>query len=214
AERTADLGDVARRTLARLAGTPWGRIPAVLPEAAVLVADDLSPSELAAVPAGRLAGLCTARGGATSHVAIVAAGLGVPAVVALGDDALRVPDGAPIIVDGDRGQVRVFPAAAAREAVERTIAARTTRRRAQLAAALARRPLVSRTLAAGGDKPLPYLPQAAEDNPALGVRGVRLALRHPSLFRSQLRAILRVAPTGACRIMVPMITSLAELRAV
>jgi phosphoenolpyruvate-protein kinase (PTS system EI component) len=84
----------------------------------------------------------------------------------------------------------------------------------QIADALRGRPLVIRTLDAGGDKPLAFAPQAREDNPALGVRGVRLALRHPELLRTQLRAILRVTPAGACRIMVPMIASLAELRAV
>ena len=279
AGRTGDLADLDRRTRARLAGH-GGRLPAELPANAVLIADELLPSELAAVPAGRLAGLCMARGGPTSHAAILAAGLGVPAVVALGDAALRIPDGAPVVVDGDRGRVRVFPAAATREAIERAIAGRTARRRAALAAAhqparttdgaeiavqanlgapgdaaaaiaagadgcgllrteflflgrpdapgedeqaacyqaiadgLAGRPLVIRTLDAGGDKPLGYLPAAREDNPALGVRGVRLALRHPEILRAQLRAILRVRPAGACRIMVPMIASLAELRAV
>ncbi|HEY0991262.1 MAG TPA: putative PEP-binding protein, partial [Kofleriaceae bacterium] len=84
----------------------------------------------------------------------------------------------------------------------------------QIADALQGRPLVIRTLDAGGDKPLAFAPQAREDNPALGVRGVRLALRHPELLRTQLRAILRVAPAGACQIMVPMIASRAELRAV
>jgi phosphocarrier protein FPr len=79
---------------------------------------------------------------------------------------------------------------------------------------LQRRPLVIRTLDAGGDKPLGYLPQPREDNPALGVRGVRLALRHPEILRTQLRAVLRVRPAGVCRIMVPMIARLAELRAV
>jgi multiphosphoryl transfer protein len=279
AERTADLADLERRTLARLAGRR-GRVPAELPDGAVVVADELLPSELAAVPAGRIAGLCIARGGATSHVAILAAGLGVPAVVALGDAALRVPDGAPVIVDGDRGRVRVFPAAATREAAARAIAGRTAQRGAARAAAhqpavtadgaeiavhanlgapgdadaardagadgcgllrteflflgrpdapgedeqaacyqaiadrLHGRPLVIRTLDAGGDKPLGYLAQLREDNPALGLRGVRLALRHPEILRTQLRAVLRVRPAGVCRIMVPMIATLAELRAV
>jgi phosphocarrier protein FPr len=279
-ERVSDLSDLERRTLARLAGRVAGRVPAELPAGAVLVADEILPSELAAVPAGRLAGLCTARGGATSHVAILASGMGVPAVVAIGDGALRIPDGAPMIVDGDRGRVQVYPETATRETVQRAIAGRATRRRAelaaaherastpdgteiavyanlgsvgdaavaldrgaegsgllrteflflerqsapgedeqiaryqQIAAALQGRPLVIRTLDAGGDKPLAYLPQVHEDNPALGVRGVRLALRHPAILRTQLRAILRVRPAGACRIMVPMITSLAELRQV
>jgi phosphocarrier protein FPr len=246
----------------------------------VLVADELAPSELAGVPAGKLAGVCTARGGATSHVAILAAGMGIPAVVAIGDAALRIPDGAPLIIDGDRGKVTVFPAGETRAANERAIAGRSARRSAELAAAhqrartadgveiaiyanlgkvgdarhavdcgaegsgllrseflfldrqtapsedeqaacyqqiadaLGGRPLVIRTLDAGGDKPLPYLPQAPEENPALGVRGVRLSLRHSDLLRTQLRAILRVKPAGVCRVMVPMIASPAELRAV
>jgi phosphocarrier protein FPr len=282
AQRGADLDDLERRTLARLAGgaAAAGRLPAELPDGAVLIADELLPSELAAASAGRLAGVCTARGGSTSHVAILAAGMGVPSVVALGDAALRVPDGAPVIVDADRGQLRVFPAAATREAVDRAIAARAERRRAaranahlpalttdgaaiavhanlgapdhaaaalaagadgcgllrteflflgrntepsedeqaacyqQIADALHGRPLVIRTLDAGGDKPVGYLPHAREDNPALGVRGVRLALRHPGLLRAQLRAILRVAPAGVCRILVPMVASAGELAAV
>ena len=55
------------------------------------------------------------------------------------------------------------------------------------------RPVVVRTLDAGADKPLPFLAQAPEDNPFLGVRGIRLSLAEPALFRTQLRAILRVA---------------------
>ena len=279
AERTGDVRDLERRVLARLAGRAVGRIPAELPDGAVIVADELLPSELAAVPAGRLAGLCTAGGGATSHVAVLASAMAVPAVVALGDAALRVPDGAPILIDGDRGTACVFPAAVTRAAVERAITQRAARRTAELAAArepactsdgaaipvlanLARvgdaaaardagaegcgllrteflfvdrttppgedeqaacyqaiadglggRPLVIRTLDAGGDKPLPYLPAPREANPALGVRGVRLALRHPELLRSQLRAILRVRPAGVCRVLLPMIASPDEVRA-
>lgn len=84
----------------------------------------------------------------------------------------------------------------------------------QIADALAGRPLVIRTLDVGGDKPLPYLPLPKEENPVLGLRGVRVGLREPELLRAQIRAILRVKPAGACRIMVPMIASPSELRAV
>lgn len=280
AERIGDLGDLERRTLARLGNSLAGRIPAELPEHAVLIADELLPSELAAVPAGRLAGIATAGGGATSHVAILAAGLGVPAVVALGAPGLEIPDGAPVVVDGSRGQLCVFPGPAKIERVDRAITARAARGRAaraaahqpavttdgvaiavhanlgsvdeaatasasgadgsglvrteflfldradapsedeqaaryqQIADALGGKPLVIRTLDAGGDKPMPYLPAVREDNPALGVRGVRLVLRHREILRTQLRAILRVQPAGVCRIMVPMIASVGELRAV
>jgi phosphocarrier protein FPr/phosphocarrier protein len=84
----------------------------------------------------------------------------------------------------------------------------------EIAAALGDRPLIVRTFDIGGDKPAPYLPMAAEENPALGVRGVRLNLLRTDLLDTQLRAILRGVPAGQRRIMVPMIVEPAELRQV
>ena len=74
-------------------------------------------------------------------------------------------------------------------------------------------PLIIRTLDIGGDKVVPYLTFPHEDNPFLGVRGVRLCLRHPELFIPQLRAIYRASVTGPVKIMFPMISSLEDLRA-
>ena len=82
-----------------------------------------------------------------------------------------------------------------------------------IATALDGRPLILRTLDIGGDKPVGYLPIPPEDNPALGLRGVRVGFWKPELLRTQLRAVLRVAPQGQCRIMLPMVASLEELRA-
>ncbi|HKS21260.1 MAG TPA: putative PEP-binding protein, partial [Thermoanaerobaculia bacterium] len=76
------------------------------------------------------------------------------------------------------------------------------------------RPVVIRTLDAGSDKPLRYLPLPREENPALGVRGVRASLAYPELLRDQLRAILRVEPWAAIRILLPMITDVAEVESV
>lgn len=73
------------------------------------------------------------------------------------------------------------------------------------------KPVVVRTLDAGGDKDLPYLNLAKEENPFLGVRAIRLCLRRRELFQTQLRAILRAAKAGNLRIMFPMITTMAEL---
>ncbi|HZQ40224.1 MAG TPA: phosphoenolpyruvate--protein phosphotransferase, partial [Rhizomicrobium sp.] len=83
-----------------------------------------------------------------------------------------------------------------------------------IAQALGTKPLTIRTLDIGGDKPAPYLPFPAEENPALGLRGVRVSLWRPDLLAIQLRAILRAVPAAQCRIMVPMIASLAEFREV
>lgn len=79
--------------------------------------------------------------------------------------------------------------------------------------ALAGRPLVVRTLDVGGDKPLPYLPIAEEENPFLGLRGIRLTLRRPELLRQQLTALLKAADDRPLRIMFPMIGRVEEWRA-
>jgi len=76
------------------------------------------------------------------------------------------------------------------------------------------RPVIIRTLDVGGDKPLPYLPMPHEENPFLGVRGVRIGIERPSILRRQVRAILSQAHKGHARIMYPMISALDELRAV
>ena len=75
------------------------------------------------------------------------------------------------------------------------------------------RKLVVRTLDVGGDKPLGYLPLPHEANPFLGMRGLRVSLERPDLFRTQLRAILRAVPLGDLHIMFPMVATLEELRA-
>jgi phosphoenolpyruvate-protein kinase (PTS system EI component) len=84
----------------------------------------------------------------------------------------------------------------------------------QVAAGLDGRPLTIRTLDVGGDKALDYLPMPHEDNPALGLRGVRTSLFRRDLLREQLRAILRVQPVSQCRILLPMVTDVAEVIAV
>jgi phosphoenolpyruvate-protein phosphotransferase len=83
-----------------------------------------------------------------------------------------------------------------------------------IAEALGPRPLILRLMDVGGDKPLTYLPMPAEENPALGLRGVRTALARPDLLRTQLRAALRVRTPGGLRLLIPMITDLAEIIAV
>jgi phosphoenolpyruvate-protein phosphotransferase len=278
AERVDDLMDLERRVLSALAGDACAEPD--LPAGAILLAGELLPSQLMAIPAGRLAGLCTGGGGPTSHVAILAAAMGIPAVVAVGPGLDAIPEGATVILDADAGTLEASPGAPALEAAQGRLAARATRREAARSAArepatladgtplpvlanlgslaeaqaataggaegcgllrseflfleretapdedeqaeryqavadaLGDRPLVVRLLDIGGDKPVAYLPSPDEDNPALGVRGVRLLLRRPQLLRAQLRAILRVAPGGRCSIMVPMVSRLSELRAV
>jgi len=75
------------------------------------------------------------------------------------------------------------------------------------------RPVTIRTLDAGGDKPIEGVTMSGESNPFLGVRGIRLSLRHPGLFQTQLRALSRAAAHGDLRVMLPMVTVPAELEA-
>jgi len=283
AERVDDLVDLERQVLRALSGEEDEGT--ILPPGSILLADELLPSQLMGVDPGAVAGFVTARGGPTSHVAILAAAMGIPAMVAVGGALLKVKDGATLILDADSGLLRVAPDAPALEAAQTALAQRQARRAAAqaaahdpcvtrdgvrievfantgslndalaavangaegcgllrteflfldrdtppdedeqarqyqaIASALDGRPLIIRTLDVGGDKAAPYLPIPAEENPALGLRGVRVSLWRPHLLKTQLRAILRVKPPqgqkgGQCKIMVPMIASLDELRAV
>jgi phosphocarrier protein FPr/phosphocarrier protein len=278
-ERVDDLIDLESQVLLALSGAAPAAIPQ-LPERAILVAEDLKPSQLVSLDANKLAGICLAAGGPTSHVAILAAAMGVPALVALGTSVLTVEDGVWVVLDAEQGNLSISPDQVALAAAEQTLSQRRQRQQSERAAAhvdcrtadgerievfanlgsiaeaqvavahgaegcgllrteflflereqpptedeqlqqyqgiakaLEDRPLVIRTLDIGGDKPIPYLPLPAEENPALGLRGVRTSLWRPDLLRVQLRAILRVQPVDQCRVLLPMITDPAEIRAV
>ncbi len=278
AERVDDLVDLERQVLLDLTGA----IDAApdIPDGAILLADDLLPSQLMGLDAGKLAGVCTAKGGPTSHVAILAAAMNLPAIVAAGPSVSAVPDGAALILDADAGLVDVSPEASVLQAARSAMEARAARRASAratahedcrmadgtrievfanlasqkdaeaavtagaegcgllrteflfmereaapsedeqaavyqaIADALGSRPLTIRTLDVGGDKPVAYIPIPPEENPALGLRGVRTSLWKPELLSTQLRALLRVGASANLRIMIPMVASLAELTAV
>jgi phosphocarrier protein FPr/phosphocarrier protein len=89
-----------------------------------------------------------------------------------------------------------------------------TRHYQQVVDCFAGRAVVIRTLDAGSDKPIPFLPMPRQENPALGLRGIRASLSQPALLRSQLRAVLAVQPQGCCRILLPMVNDVTEIRAV
>ncbi|HTN87668.1 MAG TPA: phosphoenolpyruvate--protein phosphotransferase [Sorangium sp.] len=117
AARAADLRDVGRRVLRLLADAIESA--ASLPShPVVLLADDLSPSDTAKLDPKQVLGLCTAVGGATSHTAIIARSLDIPAVVAAGPAALDVEDGQACILDGDMGVLVVRPTARDRARAE------------------------------------------------------------------------------------------------
>lgn len=276
-DRAIDLRDVERRVLGHLSGGL--EESREIPPDAVIICDDIEPSVLLGLPRAGVAAICTARGGATSHAAILAAARGIPMLVAAGDAVLALVDDADIIVDAVVGLVDVAPSKAAIAEVARRVQQdRETDRAARQAALqpcrltdgtrvevfanlatpadaddavangaegcgllrtefifaeasevpdehdqteiyrtfaerLQGRPLIVRTLDAGGDKPIAYLPFPPEDNPALGLRGIRFTLSRPDLLRTQLRAMLRSVPASQLRIMLPMIVEADEIAA-
>jgi multiphosphoryl transfer protein len=107
AQRANDLLDVGERVLEILTGIK--RKAPSYPANAVLIAEDLTPSDTAAMERGKVMGFATVRGGATSHVAILARSLGIPALAGIEARALELPNGTPVILDGSKGTLRLNP---------------------------------------------------------------------------------------------------------
>ena len=123
AERVDDLLDLESQVLAALTGEALA-IVRELPERAILIADELKPSQFVALDATRLAGICLAGGGPTSHVAILASAVGVPMLAALGPAALDIEDGDWLVLDADHGRLVIRPDRAALAAAEQLLAER------------------------------------------------------------------------------------------
>ncbi|HST64256.1 MAG TPA: putative PEP-binding protein, partial [Mycobacteriales bacterium] len=276
AERVADLDDVRDRAVAGVLGLPMPGVPAP-GHPYVLVADDLAPADTVGLDPATVLALVTERGSPTSHTAILARSLGLPAVVGL-RAAAALADGTIVRVDGSAGTVEagVDPGSATGSALElpaydgpgRTADGHAVQlllnvgsaadlapggrgpagalRDAGIAAAegiglfrtellfldradlptpaeqqgayeavfraVGSRKVVLRTLDAGADKPLPFLGLRPEPNPALGVRGLRVARAQPEVLTGQLDAVARAAAgTGAeVWVMAPMVATAAE----
>ena len=133
AQRATDVRDVGERVLGLLTGVE--RTLPELPADAILVAEDLTPSETAQLDPSRVAGLCTTGGGSTSHVAILARSLGLPALAGVDVRVLDVADGTPAILDGGRGLLRLSPSAAEMDEVRTVRRADAERRATDQAAA-------------------------------------------------------------------------------
>ena len=275
-ERADDFRDLEQQLICILIGK---ETQLSAPAGAIVIADDLYPSDLKPLAAAGIAGIATMRGGATSHLAILAASAGIPMVAAFGKQLCDVEEGELVHLDGDQGRLRRGLSDTDRDALARHMADRSARYTRALEAAqddtvlasgerievfanlgnvedaqearalgaegsgLVRteflfldratppahaeqaqiyraifacfddKPVIFRTLDIGADKPASYLPMEAEDNPALGVRGIRIGLRYPDLLRTQLRAILSAAGARTAYIMAPMVTGVDEVDA-
>ncbi|PZS34181.1 MAG: phosphoenolpyruvate--protein phosphotransferase [Pseudonocardiales bacterium] len=273
--RAADVRAVGDQVLRAMTGQPADAVQGE----GILVARDLTPATAAGLRRDRIRGIVLALGSPTSHAAILARSRGIPTVVGAGPDALAIPAGTTLVVDGGTGEIVVDPAPAVladyrerarrqeRQAAEQLAAAtRPARTRddvdvlvsanlgsvadaraAQasgadaaglvrteflffnrdrapdvdeqeaeyraIAEAMGGRRITIRTLDAGGDKPVPYLRMPAEANPFLGVRGIRLTLKHPALLHDQLVAICRVARETPVSVLFPMVSGPRELLA-
>lgn len=269
AERVADLRDVGDRAVAHLLGTAGPTVPEP-GRPFILAAPDLSPADTATLGDSDVIGILTEHGGPTSHTAILARSLGIPAVVGC-PGAAAIADGTLVVLDGSTGRIELAPDDARRADVRRAAEAtapvtsgpgRTAdghpvallanigtladaeravtfdgegvglfrteflflgrRDRPGVAeqaevygrvfAHFAGRPITVRTLDAGSDKPMAFLELPTEDNPALGVRGIRLAAGDGPLLADQLAALAQAQrATGArLRVMAPMVSTTQE----
>lgn len=273
-ERAADIRDITERMLAILCGS--GASVEAPNHPYVLYAEDLVPSETVTLNPQLVLAIVTEKGSASSHSAILARSMGIPAVV--GSPSLPVSDGTLVAVDGEKGTLLVAPDEITQKHYQHLIGNQQAKRLeldtlrelptvtkdgqmvqlfaniggpSDLSSVLASgaegiglfrseflymdtedfpteecqyaayrtvlegmkgKQVIIRTLDLGADKKVPYFHMKEEDNPALGCRAVRLCLKFPELFLTQLRALLRAGLYGNLAIMIPMISSVEQVR--
>ena len=274
--RAADVRDVSDRILGILSGAVQGGIASDVP--VLLAADDLAPSETVQLDKSKILGFITAGGSGSSHTAILARTMGIPAIVGVGDALKPEYEGRPCIIDGATGNVVIDPDDMTRDYL---LKKREEQLRLQrLLETLKGQPNVTkdgksiriycnigspddvhavqvndgggiglfrseflylnsstfptedeqfeaykhvlsdmdgkeviiRTLDIGADKQIGYFDLPKEDNPAMGMRALRICLTRPEIFRTQLRALFRASAYGKLGIMFPMVTSVWEVR--
>src|SRR5262249_6819735 len=272
--RAGGLADLRDRVVAALGGAGEAAHED-LPEGAILLSHDLTPSRFLAIDWQRLAGAVLTAGSRASHVAMLARARGVPLLTGLRGEPVGLAEEA--VLDAQEGLLVVSPNAATRARYAQRIAAAQDQHRRALAALdrpavtpagqrievmvnvddpgavadeilaasngigllrteflfigrhhlptedeqyaaysripdrLGGKPGVIPPPGVGGGKPLPGMDVDAESNPFLGLRGIRLCLEKPDLFRPQVRALLRAGVSGPLRVMLPMIATAQEL---
>ena len=274
--RAADVKDVSQRILSILCGVVQGGIASDVP--VLLAADDLAPSETIQLDKTKILGFITAGGSGSSHTAILARTMGIPAIVGVGDALKPEYEGRQAIADGSTGALVVDPdddtrarLLKKREEQQRlqrlleTLKGQTNVTKdgktiriycnigspedvhavqvndgggiglfrseflylnsstfptedeqyaayKQVLSDMDGKEVIIRTLDIGADKQIGYFDLPKEDNPAMGMRALRLCLTRPEIFRTQLRALFRASAYGKLGIMFPMVTSVWEVR--
>lgn len=278
-QRASDIADVKVSILKKLLGVKDIEISKV-PKGTVLVCKDLTPSMTSQIVKENVAGIITEVGGPTSHSAILARALEIPAVLSVPGIVDLVEDKDAAIVDGTAGDVFINPEGDVlakyvdkreefikkREELKKFIGKETltadgdkleifcnigTPKDAKKAMecdgegvglfrseflfmdnthlpteeeqfeaykealeTMKGKTVIIRTLDIGGDKDIPYMDFEKEENPFLGFRAVRYCLANPDMYKVQLRAITRASAFGKAKIMVPLVTTVDEVRAV
>jgi phosphotransferase system, enzyme I, PtsP len=274
-ERATDFRDVGHRVLRHLRQEDK---KSAFAKATILVAEELTLSQMTLVSHENLAGIALQSGGVTSHAAILARAFEIPTVVGVEHLMEAVTEGDALVLDGNSGIVYINPSSEVEreyqilmkryDAFRKELLVRLDEptvthdgHRVQMLANIAlpadiqlairygaegigllrsefsfltyedfpdeeqqltlynrileaagKRPVTIRTLDIGADKYPPYLRVPREDNPFLGWRSIRISLELASIFKVQLRAILRAAARHDVKIMFPMISSMEELR--
>lgn len=275
-ERAADVKDISERLIAVLNGSGAGAVQT--DEAAIIVAEDLAPSETVQLDKEKVLSFVTVHGSTNSHTAILARTMGIPALIGTEIPLDESVDGKLGIVDGMNGIIYVEPdgellsqmRAKQREELGKkemlqalkskenvTLDGRKVMLYANIgntkdlaavlqndaegiglfrseflylesdhfpteeeqfrvyknvAETMAGKRAIIRTLDIGADKKCDYFGLEAEENPALGYRGIRICLTQTEVFKTQLRALLRASAFGRLAIMYPMIISVDEVR--
>ena len=274
--RAADVRDVSDRILGILSGAVQGGIASDVP--VLLAADDLAPSETVQLDKSKILGFITAGGSGSSHTAILARTMGIPAIVGVGDALKPEYEGRPCIIDGATGNVVIDPDDMTRDYLLKKREEQLRLQRLletlkgqpnvtkdgksiriycnigspddvhavqvndgggiglfrseflylnspdyptedqqfeaykKVLADMGGKEVIIRTLDIGADKQIGYFNLPKEDNPAMGMRALRICLNRPEIFRVQLRALFRASAYGKLGIMFPMVTSVWEVR--
>ena len=274
--RAADVKDVSSRILDILCGVVAGGIASEVP--VLLAADDLAPSETVQLDKSKILGFITAGGSGSSHTAILARTMGIPAIVGVGDALKPEYEGRPVIIDGGTGNVVIDPDEMTRDRLLKKREEELRLQRLleslkgqpnitkdgksiriycnigspddvhavqvndgggiglfrseflylnctdyptedqqfeaykQVLSAMEDKEVIIRTCDIGADKQIDYFDLPKEDNPAMGMRALRISLTRPDFFKTQLRALYRASAYGKLGIMFPMVTSVWEVR--
>ncbi len=278
-ERAADVQDIRTGLMANLLGKEVIDL-SVLPPNSIVVVAELTPSMTADIDKDNVVGIVTETGGRTSHSAIIARALEIPAVLSVPNCTTIARTGDTCVVDGTAGTVYVNPTEDELDDFKKKAAVLAEEKKAleayrgkktvtgdgkelllvanignpddangalehdaegvglfrseflfmdakelpseedqfnayqKVALRMKDMPVIIRTLDVGGDKEIPYMNLKKEENPFMGYRAVRYCLDNPDQYKVQLRALLRASAFGDIKIMVPLVTSIEEIRAV